>query len=376
MAVKFSQLPPAVGAFHEFFFHIPLHSGNSPLDLYENRPTPKSFCVDFNAVEKYDPGLSDFLLQNGTAAIEAAERAVYMMNLWPPNEKGEMQPLDGLMENFAPAVRFVNLPTNLQTTSSKVRAHMNGQFIALKAFITALPPPFVVDKIGTYRCKKCHLKVRVVRDADDGPLRFCDDCEKFTMEPVVADAQDGEACFTSFRLEDDLVNTIHQDSYAILNGVVQMREDKTRRVKSLYLEVNSIEMKEKRVKIINDLPQDVVDDIDAFDEYPKAASARIPIPAEVRKKVLEKGGYKCAACKVSGNDAPLEIDHIIPVASGAENVNDIRNLQVLCRTCNRAKSASLPFAFAGRKQEAEGYPEFAGDEGQSKLASNSQKDQS
>jgi hypothetical protein len=60
------------------------------------------------------------------------------------------------------------------------------------------------------------------------------------------------------------------------------------------------------------------------------------IPRDVRQRVFQKYGGRCAECGVSGPGAYLEYDHIIPVAKGGSN-SDI-NVQILCRRCNLNKS--------------------------------------
>jgi len=66
------------------------------------------------------------------------------------------------------------------------------------------------------------------------------------------------------------------------------------------------------------------------------ASARIPIPDDVKLFIWRRDGGRCVRC---GSQADLEFDHIIPLAMGGSN--SARNLQILCATCNRAKGASL-----------------------------------
>lgn len=62
---------------------------------------------------------------------------------------------------------------------------------------------------------------------------------------------------------------------------------------------------------------------------------RIPIPEAVRRYVFDRDRWQCKGCGQKGNEATLEIDHIVPLALGGSN--DISNLQVLCRSCNRQK---------------------------------------
>lgn len=63
---------------------------------------------------------------------------------------------------------------------------------------------------------------------------------------------------------------------------------------------------------------------------------RKPIPQDVRVTVWQRDGGRCVEC---GSNEELEFDHIIPLAMGGANT--LRNLQLLCRPCNRRKGASL-----------------------------------
>jgi 5-methylcytosine-specific restriction endonuclease McrA len=64
---------------------------------------------------------------------------------------------------------------------------------------------------------------------------------------------------------------------------------------------------------------------------------RDPVPQSTRYTVLKRDG-KCLLCGNGPDDAPLEVDHIVPRSKGGSN--DISNLQVLCRPCNQGKSNS------------------------------------
>lgn len=55
---------------------------------------------------------------------------------------------------------------------------------------------------------------------------------------------------------------------------------------------------------------------------------------DIEKIVFKIHGKICALC---GSSKHPEIDHIIPIAKGG--TNEISNLQVLCRKCNRSKGA-------------------------------------
>jgi 5-methylcytosine-specific restriction endonuclease McrA len=62
----------------------------------------------------------------------------------------------------------------------------------------------------------------------------------------------------------------------------------------------------------------------------------------IRKKVFDRHGKKCLKC---GSTKNIQIDHIVPVASGGENKID--NLQPLCKKCNSAKGAGCNNIFFG-----------------------------
>jgi len=65
-------------------------------------------------------------------------------------------------------------------------------------------------------------------------------------------------------------------------------------------------------------------------------SVRQPIPSDVRREVWRRDEGKCVKC---GSRIRLEYDHIIPVSKGGGNT--ARNIELLCESCNRAKSASI-----------------------------------
>jgi hypothetical protein len=67
-----------------------------------------------------------------------------------------------------------------------------------------------------------------------------------------------------------------------------------------------------------------------------AVSQRPAIPSAVRIEVWRRDGGLCVRC---GSRERLEYDHIIPISRGGSNT--ARNIELLCETCNRVKSASI-----------------------------------
>lgn len=76
-----------------------------------------------------------------------------------------------------------------------------------------------------------------------------------------------------------------------------------------------------------------------------AKTPRINIPQSVRKYVLQRNNYQCQSCGKHNTEAKLNIDHIVPLATGGSN--DISNLQVLCSRCNQRKKHHFDSRFQG-----------------------------
>jgi HNH endonuclease len=71
-----------------------------------------------------------------------------------------------------------------------------------------------------------------------------------------------------------------------------------------------------------------------------AASAqrvgRVRIPNDVKREVWRRDRGRCVEC---GSRTRLEYDHIIPVTRGGSNT--VRNVELLCESCNRRKGARI-----------------------------------
>lgn len=72
------------------------------------------------------------------------------------------------------------------------------------------------------------------------------------------------------------------------------------------------------------------------DETETEANIRKPIPSDVKREVWRRDEGKCTKC---GSRERLEFDHIIPVTKGGSNT--VRNIELLCESCNREKSANI-----------------------------------
>lgn len=75
----------------------------------------------------------------------------------------------------------------------------------------------------------------------------------------------------------------------------------------------------------------------------KTEAEEIHASAQELRDILELQDYRCAACHVDLTPDMAEIDHITPRSDGGDN--SPRNLQWLCRHCNRAKGGMSMAAF-------------------------------
>jgi len=73
-----------------------------------------------------------------------------------------------------------------------------------------------------------------------------------------------------------------------------------------------------------------------FQQLRAESSVREHISETIRNEVWRRDEGKCVQC---GSRLRLEFDHIIPVALGGSST--VRNLQLLCESCNRSKGATL-----------------------------------
>lgn len=76
----------------------------------------------------------------------------------------------------------------------------------------------------------------------------------------------------------------------------------------------------------------------------RAQAGQLSVDIADRLMELQRG--KCAACKCALN-GKHELDHVIPLAAGGEHAD--RNLQLLCRDCNRRKGTKHPVDFMQSK---------------------------
>lgn len=81
--------------------------------------------------------------------------------------------------------------------------------------------------------------------------------------------------------------------------------------------------------------------------YTLRRGIRVALPGpswkRVRETTLERDGYECQMCGDGGDEATLDVHHIIPLMAGG--TNEEWNLITLCRTCHgKAESVAEEYA--------------------------------
>ncbi|MEU9515888.1 HNH endonuclease [Micromonospora sp. NPDC048169] len=64
------------------------------------------------------------------------------------------------------------------------------------------------------------------------------------------------------------------------------------------------------------------------------------VSKRVRFEVLRRDNHQCRYCGAAAPDAPLTIDHVVPVALGGSD--DPSNLVTACKDCNSGKTSTAP----------------------------------
>jgi hypothetical protein len=112
--------------------------------------------------------------------------------------------------------------------------------------------------------------------------------------------------------------------------ILKEKNEEKENVKKKILE------KERKKQIENEAIQELIDAGLIDNNYYSGSNIRESIPTEVKIAVWNRDKERCVSCSSNSN---LEFDHIIPVSKGG--ANSVKNIQLLCRNCNRTKSNKI-----------------------------------
>ncbi|MEM4197027.1 MAG: minichromosome maintenance protein MCM [Candidatus Anstonellaceae archaeon] len=232
-------------------------------------PTKKSFIVNFEDIQKFNPHLADFLIENPDIALSSFEKTIR-------KEKAGMLNIE-----FAPHVRIAGLKDNdlmIQNISSK---HID-KLLTVKGIITKRAEVMHKVKVAFYRCGMCDYILKVPLTKKTVPPEICPECKKKALmmeeeNSYFVDIQRAEcqellervrggapAAKIELYLEDDNVNQIMPGESVELTGILRLKTPtKTKGMKQIggvysrYLEVNYINPINKDFEEIKITPQEV-----------------------------------------------------------------------------------------------------------------------
>lgn len=94
--------------------------------------------------------------------------------------------------------------------------------------------------------------------------------------------------------------------------------------------------KERKKQIESEAIQELLNAGLIDNNYYSGSNTRESIPTDVKVMVWNRDRERCVNCSSNTN---LEFDHIIPISKGG--ANSVKNIQLLCRNCNRTKSNKI-----------------------------------
>ncbi len=204
---------------------------------------------------------------------------------------------------------------------SEIR-EMNKQRLSLE-MRGAIIPQVVFDSIDGMRYLrdefKRFLKMEVWQTSEDVPytidLHGAPEPSTTVMKEAI---EKGDGTKTLFGRHVDGTILLYRNAFYSVSGPYD--SDEARMIfKDWY------ERKRKKIAALNS----------GNDEDLKSLR-RSRIAETVRHEVWRRDQGKCVEC---GSNENLEFDHIIPVSRGGSNT--VRNIQLLCESCNRRKSDSI-----------------------------------
>ncbi|MGC8572192.1 MAG: minichromosome maintenance protein MCM [Candidatus Micrarchaeia archaeon] len=225
-------------------------------DLIINFPQKRSLKVDFKELAKFDPDLTNELINKPDIIIEAANESL--------NEKLNIHEQEGLFEAHT---RFFNQNINTPLVQNVGSTYI-GKMIMLDSLIIKRSEISPKARIDVYKCSYCGA-IYKFRQGKDEMFDVCQQCKRKSLKPMPEESvfidiqkiavQDPleklKGSTPTWQLEawieDDLVNTVIPGDRVELTGVLRIRPRRNVRGKieknmyTMYLDVVSIMPRQK-----------------------------------------------------------------------------------------------------------------------------------
>ncbi len=217
--------------------------------LVEKYPEKRSLEVDFSDLEKFDFKLADDLIDQPDFLLEAAESAVKQM---------EIPSLD--LEEFAPHVRFFNLPSDKGVLPRDLGSKNIGKLVSVEGVIKQITDVLPKLKMASWKCNRCGNVYRVPqKEHQVSQPAFCEcrhrdfkliaedsdfvDYQKIQIqEPLESLKGNEQPTSLDVYVSDDLVNMASPGDKIMLTGILRIFPSKNNKlVFGRFIETSHLE---------------------------------------------------------------------------------------------------------------------------------------
>ena len=219
--------------------------------LINNYPKEKSLYIDFQKIEVFNPDFADQLLDSPDLVIDAFNVVIqqYKPSLLSQNI------------DFAPKIRFFNLPEDKRILIKNLSSEHIGKLIAIEGIVRQFTTVLPKIKSAHWVCKHCGFEINLPQE--DFKIRkpnMCPECkhkdfeldekesefmdyQKIEIQEPLDELKGGEQSNTlNIIVTDDLVNRFTAGDRLIFTGILRLRKpDKKQTIYGKYLEGLSIE---------------------------------------------------------------------------------------------------------------------------------------
>ena len=262
-----------VATWEEFLgSHTMRHQVNEIADMY---PDIRSLYVDFLEIERFDPDLANYVLQNPSLALRSAEDAMRHM-------------VSHALTNPFVHFRVKNLPRDSRIDVRKLRAKHLETFVSIEGLVRKATEVRPRITVAEFECMRCGAVLSIDQEGmqfreplecskDDGgcgrgsgstrfrlltePSRFVD-TQKIEAQEAPEGLRGGSQPERLVGyVEDDIAGKISPGDRIILNGVLRSTQKGAQTKSTLFdinIEVNSIEYEEHEYEEIVITPEDEV----------------------------------------------------------------------------------------------------------------------
>ncbi|OGS55451.1 MAG: hypothetical protein A3K60_05485 [Euryarchaeota archaeon RBG_19FT_COMBO_56_21] len=259
------------------------HQVTAIADLY---PDVRSIYVSFSDVDRFDPDLANYTLQNPTQSLRSAEDALKHM-------------ISHALTNPFVHFRIKELPRDSRIEIRKLRAKHLGTFVSIEGLVRKATEVRPRVTIAEFECVRCGHRIVIEQEGmqfheplecskDDGgcgrgtgstkfrlltdPSKFVDTQKIEIQEPPEGLRGGSQPERLTGYIEDDLSGKISPGDRVNINGILRSQQKGTQ-VKStlfeIHLDINAIEFEEKEYEEVLITPEDELK-IREFAEAPDA----------------------------------------------------------------------------------------------------------